>query len=128
MKKSLILLLTFLNFAYAESELKLSNYGIVLSEGGESPTRAQFLSNNKREIKSWQVSTKIDRIPHKPEIEFGISYRVNCPFNQVKESLTMPFYFDPNTISRFRSIDCDCLLYTSPSPRDQRGSRMPSSA
>ena len=24
-------------------------------------------------------------------------------------------------------IDC-CLLYTSPSPRDQRGSRMPSSA
>ena len=26
--------------------------------------------------------------------------------------------------SRFK----DCLLYTSPSPRDQRGSRMPSSA
>ena len=24
--------------------------------------------------------------------------------------------------------DCFCLLYTSPSPRDQRGSRMPSSA
>ena len=24
--------------------------------------------------------------------------------------------------------DKDCLLYTSPSPRDQRGSRMPSSA
>ena len=26
------------------------------------------------------------------------------------------------------SRDRDCLLYTSPSPRDQRGSRMPSSA
>ena len=25
-------------------------------------------------------------------------------------------------------IDSACLLYTSPSPRDQRGSRMPSSA
>ena len=25
-------------------------------------------------------------------------------------------------------IGCTCLLYTSPSPRDQRGSRMPSSA
>ena len=25
-------------------------------------------------------------------------------------------------------LDDDCLLYTSPSPRDQRGSRMPSSA
>ena len=26
------------------------------------------------------------------------------------------------------TADCSCLLYTSPSPRDQRGSRMPSSA
>ena len=25
-------------------------------------------------------------------------------------------------------LHCHCLLYTSPSPRDQRGSRMPSSA
>ena len=25
-------------------------------------------------------------------------------------------------------VHCTCLLYTSPSPRDQRGSRMPSSA
>ena len=30
-------------------------------------------------------------------------------------------------ISDFK-LDVDCLLYTSPSPRDQRGSRMPSSA
>ena len=29
---------------------------------------------------------------------------------------------------RFVSVDHTCLLYTSPSPRDQRGSRMPSSA
>ena len=27
-----------------------------------------------------------------------------------------------------RGVQNDCLLYTSPSPRDQRGSRMPSSA
>ena len=27
-----------------------------------------------------------------------------------------------------RAINKTCLLYTSPSPRDQRGSRMPSSA
>ena len=27
-----------------------------------------------------------------------------------------------------RATGGDCLLYTSPSPRDQRGSRMPSSA
>ena len=29
---------------------------------------------------------------------------------------------------RSEAITIDCLLYTSPSPRDQRGSRMPSSA
>ena len=33
-------------------------------------------------------------------------------------------YKDVNLLKRFMS----CLLYTSPSPRDQRGSRMPSSA
>ena len=41
---------------------------------------------------------------------------------------------DPNTYPFFRMMDnacgyfSTCLLYTSPSPRDQRGSRMPSSA
>ena len=29
---------------------------------------------------------------------------------------------------RLYPVSCCCLLYTSPSPRDQRGSRMPSSA
>ena len=29
---------------------------------------------------------------------------------------------------RWQAVLKDCLLYTSPSPRDQRGSRMPSSA
>ena len=28
----------------------------------------------------------------------------------------------------FNTVSVTCLLYTSPSPRDQRGSRMPSSA
>ena len=31
-------------------------------------------------------------------------------------------------IRQFSALIKDCLLYTSPSPRDQRGSRMPSSA
>ena len=33
----------------------------------------------------------------------------------------------PSKAARERGMDA-CLLYTSPSPRDQRGSRMPSSA
>ena len=31
-------------------------------------------------------------------------------------------------IAEIDALKEDCLLYTSPSPRDQRGSRMPSSA
>ena len=31
-------------------------------------------------------------------------------------------------LPRRYALDIHCLLYTSPSPRDQRGSRMPSSA
>ena len=35
---------------------------------------------------------------------------------------------DRRTNDRLVEMLCPCLLYTSPSPRDQRGSRMPSSA
>ena len=37
-------------------------------------------------------------------------------------------YPEQNDILTELLEDYDCLLYTSPSPRDQRGSRMPSSA
>ena len=35
---------------------------------------------------------------------------------------------NPNNLPVFNEYTVGCLLYTSPSPRDQRGSRMPSSA
>ena len=41
-------------------------------------------------------------------------------------SLLLIFYID-SIREEFEPFD-NCLLYTSPSPRDQRGSRMPSSA
>ena len=34
----------------------------------------------------------------------------------------------PDALAELGELTKDCLLYTSPSPRDQRGSRMPSSA
>ena len=53
-------------------------------------------------------------------------------------SMARPFLADPEWVNKAREeksdeintcIACNhCLLYTSPSPRDQRGSRMPSSA
>ena len=37
-------------------------------------------------------------------------------------------FFELSELSDDEEMDYACLLYTSPSPRDQRGSRMPSSA
>ena len=49
-------------------------------------------------------------------------------FNEAKYNLVNEISsFDPIIKSDFKQIE-HCLLYTSPSPRDQRGSRMPSSA
>ena len=50
-----------------------------------------------------------------------ISWMVMTSFKNVNSAISYPpeVLFEPSL---------DCLLYTSPSPRDQRGSRMPSSA
>ena len=40
----------------------------------------------------------------------------------------LPAGLDPDDARRLLAREQACLLYTSPSPRDQRGSRMPSSA
>ena len=51
-----------------------------------------------------------------------------------KENIIIDFamrYGNPSIKSKIRSLHemgCDCLLYTSPSPRDEQSSRMPSSA
>ena len=46
--------------------------------------------------------------------------------NRVAKGFARVFVFTASAVDRIES-EC-CLLYTSPSPRDQRGSRMPSSA
>ena len=49
---------------------------------------------------------------------------------EVKEEKLAPKQINPHLQKWIESCEqsIDCLLYTSPSPRDQRGSRMPSSA
>ena len=46
----------------------------------------------------------------------------------LKQFTMMTFDQEHGVAQRIFTDDADCLLYTSPSPRDQRGSRMPSSA
>ena len=56
-----------------------------------------------------------------------------CKFSDLRDQKfrkeTETKYFATNMFTVFKEMaDKYCLLYTSPSPRDQRGSRMPSSA
>ena len=44
------------------------------------------------------------------------------------EAILTACYIRNRLLTESSKEKCTCLLYTSPSPRDQRGSRMPSSA
>ena len=63
---------------------------------------------------------------HRQLQEEGNEITVMAPSYKGLKSHTL----DGIEVKRFRyaPASIDCLLYTSPSPRDQRGSRMPSSA
>ena len=56
------------------------------------------------------------------EVDLLTEVRVFNPFDFFLEAYAEKFPFE------YEANLKDCLLYTSPSPRDQRGSRMPSSA
>ena len=55
----------------------------------------------------------------------GVDYVISSTSHMKIKVDVVPGAFDVNRASE---VGIDCLLYTSPSPRDQRGSRMPSSA
>ena len=59
-----------------------------------------------------------------------VSDRVGCAEDVVDESCGRVFPFDAPLamVGMARELLSDCLLYTSPSPRDRTRSRMPSSA
>ena len=82
---------------------------------GKAESQTQADSNVPGFINTWQSWLKIGRT------EEGGSQKEKTP---VQEKVIEAFIENNPKISQLR----DCLLYTSPSPRDQRGSRMPSSA
>ena len=77
---------------------------------------------------SYHVSTELAAASAKPqqtlEARLSASLHGGGPYGEAPARITAritPQAFEPKTPQT-------CLLYTSPSPRDQRGSRMPSSA
>ena len=114
--------------------------GITITNGGTGYTSAPIITidyspkDSRAEVKSWNSSTR----------ELQVINRTGT-FNTAEtvKGLTSGALWSPesyNTLNNtntadtidqnysFETQDDDCLLYTSPSPRDQRGSRMPSSA
>ena len=56
------------------------------------------------------------------------SMKTPMPEDEVVWGGRNAIYKNPESKLRLDRMGENCLLYTSPSPRDQRGSRMPSSA
>ena len=75
----------------------------------------------------WQVNFKNGDIMKEPPHPLLVRSKVR----HVGDGVAMVIAEDRATAkdaADLIDVDYDCLLYTSPSPRDQRGSRMPSSA
>ena len=70
-----------------------------------------------------KVKEKAIQQGHEPLVIYGVERSVVAVSGMVNDDHRAVMKLLPN-VSRV----IPCLLYTSPSPRDQRGSRMPSSA
>ena len=79
---------------------------------------------NKDFCSSWQSYRK--QYMTALDLLFGLAKKKKCQLN----SMSMPFMFIfRHSVELMLKVECNnCLLYTSPSPRDRQKSRMPSSA
>ena len=86
-------------------------------------------------LRAFATSSSLLR-EHRPEVVVALGGYASVPAGLWAVLLRVPIVVAEqnavpglaNTIIGRFAKECACLLYTSPSPRDQRGSRMPSSA
>ena len=78
---------------------------------------AQMVSKERVRIRA--LEKNLEAVARKYSMEKELHKEVTRMYSKAKES---------HEEMRLRFVGYICLLYTSPSPRDQRGSRMPSSA
>ena len=76
------------------------------------------------------VMNRPDQIPPATELfqNFGAAVIINIPSSKVRVPMVVIAIPMEKRKNYLTTVNYTCLLYTSPSPRDQRGSRMPSSA
>ena len=93
----------------------------------EQPRRLERYNNGHRmEGRNQQMGA--GPMPHQQERRFEEPYRPGDRNLMGEDYHYGPRYLSGGKLERFSVEPGTCLLYTSPSPRDQRGSRMPSSA
>ena len=74
------------------------------------------------------INKKTDLILHKPNSSILSDERLKLKNSSGNEFIINDIDLIFEKEKKVDALICNCLLYTSPSPRDQRGSRMPSSA
>ena len=83
--------------------------------------RDNFLSQISPDLSIDKIRQIVTAAAHTEELPQFVTAKI-----QLYEIIIEELSFD---VQRYKSaLDRDCLLYTSPSPRDKRQSRMPSSA
>ena len=93
----------------------------------EDDTNAANLTYNLSAVKT-DVDHEMDDLVWTVEAVDQCVYTNYFSTSIVGDELVFDLIPDATTNAKDWEIDYLCLLYTSPSPRDQRGSRMPSSA
>ena len=95
-----------------------------------------WLEHENDQVGSWVIPGTQGLVPHErghPVWCLVGSIHILVVSNQARRNTyKIQYIVGPRTVRRairyVMQFMCVCLLYTSPSPRDQRGSRMPSSA
>ena len=97
----------------------LSGYRILEIAGiGPGPFAAMMLAD---------MGAEVIRIDRAQSVKPGSTGPVRDVLLRSRKSIALDLK-DPEGIAILLDLVEGCLLYTSPSPRDQRGARMPSSA
>ena len=87
------------------------------------------LKKGKTESMLFGTTKKLSKQSESLQIKYN-NYIINNAneYNYLGNTITPSLNFDKQFRSQCRRSSGSCLLYTSPSPRDKRQSRMPSSA